>query len=298
MAATRSTKYASRSDADGIEELSKKLTADLRKNIRALGPCSVLSERWCEMADCLARVANISRMEKEIPKEDDATLWECEELALRYVLEDGKLNLCLRLLEEYLALAKEVDNGARDVTPEQREKMDTFEQGIGQLLANAWLHVEALQTTDIPLLVTLMEHVLRKAVADTETEPYQYRQPAMVVHYIYAIAKNLDEVGETRVFGELMSHDIIPLFITHCAKNHGRMTPKDHEVAALGLSALAAAEDFGTNKARILSSEEVMADLVSLEGAFVSGMTGDADGRRKLRPLLDLLAATKRSASK
>ncbi len=31
--------------------------------------------------------------EKELPKEKDATLWDCEELALRYVLEDGKLNL-------------------------------------------------------------------------------------------------------------------------------------------------------------------------------------------------------------
>jgi hypothetical protein len=31
--------------------------------------------------------------EKELPKEKDATLWDCEELALRYILEDGKLNL-------------------------------------------------------------------------------------------------------------------------------------------------------------------------------------------------------------
>ena len=31
--------------------------------------------------------------EQLLPKDSDATLWDCEELALRYILEDGKLNL-------------------------------------------------------------------------------------------------------------------------------------------------------------------------------------------------------------
>lgn len=33
----------------------------------------------------------------------DATLWETEEQALRYLLEDGKLNLCLRNMIAYKA---------------------------------------------------------------------------------------------------------------------------------------------------------------------------------------------------
>jgi hypothetical protein len=93
----------------------------------------VFSDKWNEVADCLSRIASISQMvrwaalwllfvlrnafrsatagpprpprdravcraqEKEIPKEEGATLWDCEELALRYVLEDGKLNLCVLL---------------------------------------------------------------------------------------------------------------------------------------------------------------------------------------------------------
>ena len=33
-----------------------------------------------------------AKMEASLPKADeDATLWECEELALRYLLEDGNL---------------------------------------------------------------------------------------------------------------------------------------------------------------------------------------------------------------
>lgn len=33
------------------------------------------------------------------------------------------------------------------------QDMDSFEKGMGTVLRNAWTHVEALQTTDIPLLV-------------------------------------------------------------------------------------------------------------------------------------------------
>ena len=40
-------------------------------------------------------------MEEKLPKDSEgSTLWECEELALRYLLEDGKMNLCLRLMDQ------------------------------------------------------------------------------------------------------------------------------------------------------------------------------------------------------
>ena len=95
-------RYASRSDGDSIEELSKRLTADLRRHIRSLviprhwrqmlccgsvgcrvpwlflparsshcatltaparqGACAILSEEWNEVADVLARIADIAQM--------------------------------------------------------------------------------------------------------------------------------------------------------------------------------------------------------------------------------------------
>lgn len=33
------------------------------------------------------------------------------------------------------------------------ESLNAFEKGMGTVLRNAWTHIEALQTTDIPLLV-------------------------------------------------------------------------------------------------------------------------------------------------
>ncbi len=89
LMSARADPYSSRSEGDSIEELSKRLTADLRRHIRALvsvprfltvagwvpfvggpnsfvcgaqGPCDVLSERWIEVGDCLGRVATVSQM--------------------------------------------------------------------------------------------------------------------------------------------------------------------------------------------------------------------------------------------
>ena len=54
----------------------------------------MLSDNWCEMADSVGRIGSITEMEQKMPKQtEDATLWECEEVALRYIIEDGKLNL-------------------------------------------------------------------------------------------------------------------------------------------------------------------------------------------------------------
>lgn len=297
--ATRGSAYSSKSDGDSIEDLSARLTADLRKNIRALGPYPVLSEKWAEMSRSLARIANISQMERDLPKKEDATLWECEELALRYVLEDGKLNLCLRLLEEYMEVAREVSSGARSVSPEQAELLDKFEQGLGQLLANAWLHVEALQTTDLPLMIRLISDSFRSAIAASgESDPYKHRLPATSVHFMYTIGKALDELGESRVFPELIRQESISLLVLHLSANYSRMTAADHLVAAKALAGFAAAEDFGTKKSTIMGNDEVAAALVSLEDAFVAELSSDLDTRRVIRPLLDLIASTKRGLSK
>jgi len=99
---SRSNEYASKKDIDSLEELSEKLKSDLRRHIRCIGNFPVLSDRWCDMADTLGRVAVVSEAEANLPREaEGATLWETEEAALRYVLEDGKLNLCLRNMVDF-----------------------------------------------------------------------------------------------------------------------------------------------------------------------------------------------------
>jgi hypothetical protein len=115
--ATQRHRYEPKNDMDDLEQMSIKLSADLRKNIRALvsslsallqldvlykmlhrgrylthllpSICSqasypVLSDNWCGMADMLGRIAAITEMESKLPRVNaQQTLWEGDEQALR-----------------------------------------------------------------------------------------------------------------------------------------------------------------------------------------------------------------------
>jgi hypothetical protein len=110
----RETNYAARSDGGSLEALrwlialslqfvlssicfnpfSLRLTAEVRENVRELRLAPVLSPDWCQTTARLQRLGAITEQEKLISKTSaDSTLWEGEELALRFLLEDGKLNL-------------------------------------------------------------------------------------------------------------------------------------------------------------------------------------------------------------
>lgn len=98
----------------------RKCDTTISPRVQAMHP--VLSPAWAEMADKLFRIANISEMEKKLARtkavetkgsSGETTLWEGEELALRYVLEDGKLNLCVRLVEEYQGMLLALDAEAK-----------------------------------------------------------------------------------------------------------------------------------------------------------------------------------------
>ena len=68
------------------------------------------------MAEVFGRIANISDMESKLPSaKKDATLWETEEQAMRFLLEDGKLNMCLRSLIDFKVAqtkARKAERGA------------------------------------------------------------------------------------------------------------------------------------------------------------------------------------------
>ena len=84
----KSDTYATKVDTDEIEDLSQRLQTDLRGHVRRLGDFPILSASWLDMAKSLRRIGDITRMEVEIEKDSkDATLWECDEIALRFLLE-------------------------------------------------------------------------------------------------------------------------------------------------------------------------------------------------------------------
>ena len=103
MSTAKPDRYASKKDdIDDFESLTERLAADLRTSIRALDNAPILSDAWFQMTETFGRVASITDMESKLAgSKSDGTLWETEEQALRFLLEDGKLNLCLRTLIDF-----------------------------------------------------------------------------------------------------------------------------------------------------------------------------------------------------
>jgi hypothetical protein len=95
-------KYSSKEKSDALDDLAAKLATDLRKNIRSLGTYPIMTAPWIAMADIFSRMANISEMESNLAdSKNNSTLWETEEQAIRFLIEDGKLNLCLRCMIDF-----------------------------------------------------------------------------------------------------------------------------------------------------------------------------------------------------
>ena len=98
-------KYASaEQDAGGgLDDLSRKLAVDLRKHVKKLESHRAYSKEWVTMVDSLTHIANIAAMEHRLPEAANSTLWEGDQLTVRFLLEEGKLNLCLRQMNNYCA---------------------------------------------------------------------------------------------------------------------------------------------------------------------------------------------------
>jgi hypothetical protein len=141
-------------------------------------------------------------------------LWDQnhDELATRALLEEGKLNLLMRILHTFKTAQRDKDtfneavgNAAKRkgmATEEILSQCRMMEQSAGLLLQYALRHVESLQVLDVP---ELMEHCA-ETLADVQTEeknshssdksPFEDEsmQPTVCLHYINCISAHMEQV--------------------------------------------------------------------------------------------------------
>jgi hypothetical protein len=86
------------------------------------------------------------------------------------------------------------------------EVCDKFEKGLGVVLRNAWLHVEALQTSDLPGLIHHIADVLEGALetpvitdAMIHAGDLHQRQEIMVFYYMRGVLRHLGDITEGRL---------------------------------------------------------------------------------------------------
>nr|CCA18637.1 conserved hypothetical protein [Albugo laibachii Nc14] len=296
MASARAARYEGTAKDEEMDALSVKLKDNLRMNIRYMADYEVLSEAWIDMAKQVERIGEITEMERKLPKAKGVTVWECEEVALRYILEDGKLNLCLRNLIAYNNLLRAVGSRTQEMSPEMLQAMHQFEKGMGLALKNAWLHAEAVHITDLPQLVEYVHSVLRFAVQNPNIlrkKEVEFCQETSVIYYLFGMTKQLESMDESRLIPLLVEKRIFQLLIKHLLLQ-SHLLQEDVVLAALDtLSSICGTEHFQSHPEEYLDSDDHASALWQIRDAILSKYVQDVDYRRRFRPLLDRIQLTR-----
>lgn len=302
---SKSEKYASSKGEEDMEELTERLAQDLRRSIRSLTSCAVLSDAWLECAETFGRIANISDMESKLSQEkggSSATLWETEEQALRFLLEDGKLNFSLRSMVDYKREQRQaIENGKRGIIFQQVAECDKFERGLGVVLRNAWSHVESLQTTDMSLLLNYMGDVILFA-SEHPAELREYcdagdihqRQEVLVFYYIFSVMQNIETLHEESIMADVRSHRIFINGVKVLSTIY-RSVSNVHSIKIIeALSMIADSEDYKTYTDRYIRNADEARILFDIKANIITPLCTSVDYRRLSRSLSDACEKAKR----
>lgn len=304
---SKTDRYSSKQPTDEIEVLTEKLAADLRKNIRQLENHPILSDAWLKMTDFFGRVASITDMESKLSsaKNEASTLWETEEQALRFMLEDGKMNLCLKSLAEFKRTQIRVRLIEQGEMLDFPNECDKFEKGLGSIMRNAWQHVEVLQTTDLPALVHHIADVLTAAndmpdIIDSYIRQgdLHQRQELMVFHYMNGLFGHIEDIREHRVMPMIRERRVFMLGVealcNYCQDRGLESLMQVHRVkAAQALSLLVDTDDFCTYKDQHYQNTDVDT-LIRLKEDCLITIAKDYELKKSIRPLMDCIDKAKR----
>lgn len=188
---------------------------DLRKTVKQISPHTLFSSKWFAMLGSLQHVTDTAVVEQRThgsgnEGESLKTLWERNEVTVRYLLEEGKLNLCLRLMIDFkgmqrkemfadaLATAKALEPiHTFDDLPTIKLKAALYEQCLGVLLSCAFGSVESLQTLDMPALFEHMGKTLEFSLTHSEmirSPDADRRQEALSLHYLSAMFEKMESL--------------------------------------------------------------------------------------------------------
>jgi len=242
----------------------------------------------------------------------EGTLWDQEghENAIRILVEEAKVNLCLRILHDFKTW--QYDSSGRvacidstikafDYSEAQlQQRICQFEECLGELLRQAFAHVETLQLMDIPLLIEYCALVLTHCKYVTESMDLKH-QEMVVLYYFASLMKHSEDLT-----GELLARSrdlrLVELAVNHFLQFHDRTSLEIKIALADGLAALAGNEDFETNWKGFFLDEngaeslEAKQNFLALEEHLSNPVLQEKpDKKREIRPLLDFYKKIKMS---
>jgi len=286
-------------------------STELRRIVKNIHDEPLFSTRWFNMLSALQRITDVAVGESQQTGEakGDKTLWERNELIVRFLLEEGKLNFALRVLVQFKdmqrnemfsqalqdAQAKE-PGAAWDDIPTIKIKAALFEQTLGVLLSCALASVEALQTLDLPLLLEHIHRTLTFSLVHSEmvrSPDSVRRQEVLCVTYLSHIFDQIDQLNEDRIMDLIQQHSLLPLLVRNIHLYHTFYTSSTKIHAGKAVSGILGSEAFKTSPDSYLTEVDLKKVIVSLEASFVKETFTDFSSKKQVRGLLDAISRFK-----
>lgn len=260
-----------------LKTMAAMMSAALRDMVASINSCQVLSSDWILNVERLQAISSeaINSQSTASARASSVavtTLWDRDELAVRFLLEEGKLNLYLRLLSEYQEFVQrprldDIIRGATIIDPKEqgaamsesaiRSSLNDFEFYMGLLLSCALRAPEAVQTIDISLLVVHVATVFKHGVcfpALLTAPDISRKQLSVCFLYLRELFKYTDGHSGDRIMQLIQQHEVGNSMIN--VLNGAVSWPKNILVVACScLSALMSTEQYCTHPERYISSD-------------------------------------------
>jgi len=314
-------KYA---QEDGGEERPMRVCAEAgRKCVRNIQQYPVLSVEWIALVDSLKQLSRLVHLEGRMPNntkvsemqgrnvDSDGTLWDQEshENAIRILVEEAKVNLCLRMMTDYKEW--QYDTVRRTTTMQDairsyeynetqlEQKCRMFEESLGVLLCKAFQHVETLQLMDIPMLINHIYAILTRCNATprgADDAPLASKlQENLVTFYFSSLMKHAEKLNNGELLANTRECNLVAMLTRHLLTTTSESQIDVAVAAAEGFAALADNEDFSPVWQSFFPDENAKAEFMQLELKILGPvLTDNPDKRKDLRPLIDFFNKMKR----
>lgn len=231
--------------AGGVRTWGSRMNAalvDWRQQVRAMAPVPLFSSRWFSMLTSIQSVTDAAMEEQKKSGADQytavdlgapRTLWERNELIVRYMLEEGKLNVALRLLTDFkthqrnekFALALQAAKAAEPSFKFEdlgtiKLKAAMYEHSLGLLLHTAFRSIETLQTLDFNELLQHISQTLIFSLSHPEmakSPDADHRQEVLCLYYLAMTFTHLEDLNEDRIMELLQQETPLPARLTRSA---------------------------------------------------------------------------------
>jgi len=311
------TKYETRGEDDRSHETTEVRSQAARQCVRQLRLHQVLSPQWISLVDSLEQLSRLAQLEALMPQEDgvteqkgrvadsEGTLWdqEAHEDAIRILVEEAKVNLCLRMMisfkEWIYATGSNREQKLREIGEEAylERKCNIFEESLGLLLLRGFMHVETLQLTDIPLLIEHVTVVLKYAADHAgQFKESLKSQENVVIYYFSALMKHSEHLNNAEVLAKIKENNLLMLVLRHVLRRREEYALDFLGVAIEGYSKLAENEDFMPQWKDFFAGKEEMKEFLLLEDTLTVILKQYPEKKSELRPLSDFFKKIHREA--